>query len=276
MGIINKKWLDGTYRNTRLEEGNEGKHDGNNQDFGDPTENDGTPKGFQFEYPTAHMVRVETNDDTTSGGSTVEFYHDKVNNISCRTVHCHNFATHDKGDGSTGYHIHICFFMGCPTPQYMQENRKNATVTYTAKEINDKLLPVETPPPTTKKTFKAVRSGKDKHNGTFYFDEKYYNDFKDKKQQYDAKDTTGANWKATTTWTEVYAPTGGSSSPAPTSFKATYLGNTLPEDTGKQFTFANEYKSAFGSVGVKQATSKDAKDSTGSTWKKGSTFRRDN
>lgn len=52
-----------------------------------------------------------------------------------------------------------------------------------------------TPPPaepTAPKTFKAVRKGKSTDNGTFYFAEKYYNDFKDKKQSAIAYDTTGA------------------------------------------------------------------------------------
>lgn len=269
MGVINDKWLNGYYRKTQ------GKHDGNNEDFGDH-DNNGTNKGYQFEYPTATMVKLSGEDFTTSGGSLVQFFHDKTNNISCRTVHCNNFKTNDLGDDSTGYHIHITYFMGLQSANYMQDNRKNTSVTYTAKEIDSKLSPVSPPPDQSsgKKTFKAVRSGKSTDNGTFYFDEKYYNDFKDKKQSADAKDTNGDNWKAGTTWTSVYAPAGGSSTS--TSFKATYLGSSSPADTGKQFTFANEYKSAFGSVGVKQATSKDAKDSTGSTWKKGSTFKRDN
>lgn len=62
----------------------------------------------------------------------------------------------------------------------------------------------------TPKTFKAVRENKSKDNGTFYFDEKYYNDLKDGTQAYDAVDTKGNTWAATTTWTKVYAPEGSS------------------------------------------------------------------
>lgn len=66
------------------------------------------------------------------------------------------------------------------------------------------------------KTFKAVRDGKSKHNGTFYFDEKYYSDLKDLYQNYTAVDTTGTTWAATTTWTKVYAPEGTSEAPSKT------------------------------------------------------------
>lgn len=134
MGLINDKWLNGYYRKTQ------GKHDGNNEDFGDH-DNNGTNKGYQFEYPTATMVKLSGEDFTTSGGSLVQFFHDKTNNISCRTVHCNNFKTNDLGDDSTGYHIHITYFMGLQTAEYMQENRKNTSVTYTASEINAKIKP---------------------------------------------------------------------------------------------------------------------------------------
>lgn len=127
-----------------------------------------------------------------------------------------------------------------------------------------------TPPPaepTTPKTFKAVRKGKSTDNGTFYFDEKYYSDFKDKKQSAIAYDTTGAKWNKDTTWTEVYAPAGGSStSDVTTCYKEGKAVRFYTKDWNNKSIFKDE--------GAKRELLKDLHDLDDATqpWLKGTHF----
>lgn len=93
------------------------------------------------------------------------------------------------------------------------------------------------------KTFKAVREGKTKDNGTFYFPDKYYNDLKDGYQSYDAEDTNGNTWAATTTWTKVYAPEGSSTSEPVTKTVKGYSFKKCSADNGVSFFPIEEYGS---------------------------------
>lgn len=92
----------------------------------------------------------------------------------------------------------------------------------------------------TPKTFKAVREGKSKDNGTFYFDEKYYADLKDLTQANSAVDTKGNTWAATTTWTKVYAPEGSSTT---TKTVKGYSFNECSANNGSSFFDIEEYGS---------------------------------
>lgn len=106
----------------------------------------------------------------------------------------------------------VVFYTGCestnaPHLHIGMENGGDAFATF----VEGKTSASSSTPPAAK-TFKAVREGKSTDNGTFYFDEKYYADFKDGTQASSAVDTKGNTWEATTTWTKVYAPEGSSSS----------------------------------------------------------------
>lgn len=183
------------------------------EDFGS---NDGTTqKGDRFNFPCSDRKFLGSRD--FNDGTHKEFYNATNNGykFSFYTCHCTHddkniLATGDNYSGSTGYHVHILFFHGHQSIDFMQNNRNTLGVTF--EEVNKKCINETTPPTTTSKTFKAVREGKSQDNGTFYFDEKYYNDFKDGKQSASAVDTNGNTWAKDTTWTKVYSPSGSSSS----------------------------------------------------------------
>lgn len=175
------------------------------EDFGN--DRGWTEYGDQFKYLTKTFKKIGTH--KYSDGTYKEFFNFTCDNgykFSALTCHCKDFkATGDDYLGSTGYHLHLTCFKGTQSMEFMQNNRNTHSVPLaTISQDADKYSSQKGGEPAAgkKKYFKATRIDRS-YEGTYEFEEKYYNDLKDGYQNYDAKDVTGSTWYATTVWDEV-------------------------------------------------------------------------
>lgn len=176
-----------------------------------------TPYGAVFNKPATKFTKLGAKD--LNDGTHAEYFQFTAPNgfkFSGRTCHCIDYkAVGDNYTGSTGYHLHAQYCVGHKSMEWIQENR-NSSAFIPFAELEKEAsaygpAPTTPPPSSSTKTFKAVRENKSSDNGTFYFDEKYYNDLKDGKQANEAYDTKGGKWLKDTTWTKVYSPSGSTS-----------------------------------------------------------------
>lgn len=130
------------------------------EDFGS---NDGsTQKGDRFNFPCSDRKFLGSRD--FNDGTHKEFYNGTNNGykFSFYTCHCTHddkniLATGDNYSGSTGYHVHILFFHGHQSIDFMQNNRNTLGVTF--EEVNAKCQNSSTPPTSSVKQMTKYYDG---------------------------------------------------------------------------------------------------------------------